>query len=39
MLTPEDLEHLAPVARREVLGGGGPVGAVEAAFRLRRSRD
>jgi L-asparaginase II len=39
MLTPEDLQHLAPVARREVLGGGGPVGAVEAAFRLRRSLD
>lgn len=32
-----DLERLSPVARRPVLGGGGPVGEVRAAFSLRRS--
>ena len=38
VLAEEDLERLAPVARRPILGGGRPVGEVVAAFRLRRSR-
>ena len=37
-LTAEDVERLAPVARRPILGGGRPVGEVAASFRLRRSR-
>ena len=32
------LERLAPVAAPSVLGGGRPVGALEAGFRLRRPR-
>lgn len=39
ILTLEDVASLAPVARRPVLGGGKPVGAVEASFRLRRPQD
>lgn len=38
VLGDEDLERLAPVARRPILGGGRPVGQVEASFRLRRAR-
>lgn len=34
----EQLDALAPIARRPVLGGGRPVGALEASFRLRRPR-
>jgi L-asparaginase II len=37
-LTPDDVERLAPVARKAVLGGGRRVGELEATFRLRRSR-
>lgn len=35
-LSEADVEHLAPVARRPVFGGGRRVGQVEAVFRLRR---
>jgi L-asparaginase II len=34
----EQLERLAPIARRPVLGGGRPVGEVVAGFRLRTPR-
>ena len=37
-ISPEQLERLAPIARRPVLGGGRPVGALAARFRLRRPR-
>ena len=37
-LSGSQLERLAPVARRPVLGGGRPVGEVVARFSLRRSR-
>ncbi len=37
-LTEAQLERLAPLARRPVLGGGRPVGELVADFRLRRPR-
>jgi L-asparaginase II len=37
-LTPEQLQHLGSVARPSVLGGGRPVGELEADFRLQRVR-
>jgi len=36
LLSPAQIESLAPVSRRPVLGGGRPVGQVVAGFRLRR---
>jgi len=36
--SPAQVERLAPIARRPVLGGGRPVGEVVAAFRLGRPR-
>jgi L-asparaginase II len=38
ILTEAQLERLAPLARRPVLGGGRPVGELEADFRLRTPR-
>jgi L-asparaginase II len=38
VLDERQLERLAPVAAPPVLGGGRPVGALEAVFRLRRAR-
>ena len=38
VLGEDQLERLAPVAAPAVLGGGRPVGALEAGFRLRPSR-
>jgi len=38
VLEDEQLERLASVAAPPVLGGGRPVGAIEARFRLRRPR-
>jgi L-asparaginase II len=38
ILDGSQLEKLSPVATPAVLGGGRPVGALEAAFRLRRAR-
>lgn len=37
-LSPTQLEALAPIARRPVLGGGRPVGEMVAGFGLRRAR-
>jgi L-asparaginase II len=37
-ISDEQLETLAPIARRPVLGGGRPVGELVADFRLRRPR-
>jgi L-asparaginase II len=38
IVSPAQLERLAPVARRPVLGGGRPVGEVVAGFELRGRR-
>jgi L-asparaginase II len=37
-LTPDQLQHLGTLATPPVLGGGRPVGELEADFRLRRVR-
>jgi L-asparaginase II len=38
VLTEAQLDDLAPIAHRPILGGGRPVGELVAAFRLRRPR-
>jgi L-asparaginase II len=39
VLSPDEMERLASLARRPVLGGGQPAGEIRADFRLRKPRD